>query len=141
MQEQTAAAQDVSLCLSRQEVLFKKMLEAIDHSEAIGRLTHTTTHHENRLNTHDALHADTKKTIESLQTLFTNQHITIVGSVGDLKKSVDAVIAHVNPMVTREEKLKAFILKWSLPTIFILLSIIFFGGYAATFGQVLKALL
>jgi hypothetical protein len=141
MQEQTDEAQDANICLSRQEVLFKKMLAAIDHSEAIGRLTHATTQHEKRINSLEVANTDTKEAVESLRTFFLNQNLTIVDSVGDLKKSVDAVIAHVTPMVNREEKLKAFVLKWSLPTIFILLSVIFFGGYAATLGQFVKAVI
>lgn len=130
MQERTDEALDANQCLSRQEVLFKKMLAAIDHSEAIGRLTHTATQHEKRINHLEVSHTDSKQAVESL-----------IVSVGDLKNSVDAVIAHVKPMVSREERAKAFILKWSIPTILLLLGVIMFGGYATQLGQFAKALL
>lgn len=62
---------------------------------------------------------------------------------GGLKKSVDAMMAHVTPMVAREEKAKAFILKWSIPTIGVLLltiiAIVWFGDYAAEIGEFVKA--
>jgi len=141
MLERTGDTQDANQCLSRQEILFNKMLDAIDHREEIAKLTHTTALHERRINTLEVAHNGTVKAIDDLKQFFVNQDTVIAESVGDLKRSVDAVIAHVTPMVSREEKLKAFILKWSLPIIFILLSIIFFGGYAATLGQFVKAVI
>ena len=143
MQEQTDEAQSANQCLSRQEVLFKKMLAAIDHSEVIGRLSHTAAQHEKRLDSLEIAQSDTVKAVEGLKQFFLNQDMVIVESVGDLKKSVDAVIAHVTPMVAREEKAKAFILKWSIPTIGILLltiiAIVWFGDYAAEIGEFVKA--
>lgn len=144
MLEQIGDAQDADLCLSRQEVLFKKMLAAIDHSEAIGHLKHAANQHEKRINNLEVSHNDTKEAVEGLKQFFLNQDMVIVDSVGELKRSVDAVIAHVNPMVDREEKIKKFILRWSIPIIlglvFLLIIILFFGDHAAQFGEFLKAI-
>lgn len=135
-------------CTDKQEYFVKSVQELLKIALDNNDLRHQVAQHDKRLTAHDSrimvvevAQLDSKEAVESLRSFFLNQNMTIVDSVGDLKSSVDAMMAHVTPMVKREEKLKAFILKWSLPTIFILLSIIFFGGYAATLGQFVKAVI
>ncbi len=135
-------------CTDKQEVFVKSVQELLKIALDNNDLRHQVAQHDKRLTAHDSrfmaievAQLDSKEAVESLRSFFLNQNMTIVDSVGELKTSVDAMMAHVTPMVNREERLKAFILKWSLPTIFILLSIIFFGGYAATLGQFVKAVI
>jgi len=108
------------------------MLDAIDHREEIAKLTYASKNHETRINTLEVAHTDSKQAFELL-----------IVSVGELKTSVDAVIAHVKPMVDREEKAKSFILKWSIPTIGVLLltiiAIVWLGDYATEIGEFVKA--
>lgn len=135
-------------CTDKQEYFVRSVQELLKIALDNNDLRHQVAQHDKRLTAHDSrimvvevAQLDSKEAVESLRSFFLNQNMTIVDSVGDLKSSVDAMMAHVTPMVNREERLKAFILKWSLPTIFILLSIIFFGGYAATLGQFVKAVI
>ena len=122
-------------CISGQERLvmeaFNTMVEVRLFSQKLSELSE-------KVDRNDKKHTDA---ISDLRKFFLDQNMVVVDSVGDLKKSVDAMMAHVTPMVNREEKLKSFILKWSIPTILVLLGVILFGGYAAQLGQFAKALL
>lgn len=122
-------------CISGQERLvmeaFNTMVEVRLFSQKLSELSE-------KVDRNDKKHTDA---ISDLRKFFLDQNMVVVDSVGDLKKSVDAMMAHVTPMVNREEKLKSFILKWSIPTILVLLGVILFGGYAAQLGQFVKALL
>ena len=122
-------------CISGQERLvmeaFNTMVEVRLFSQKLSELSE-------KVDRNDKKHTDA---IGDLRKFFLDQNMVVVESVGDLKKSVDAVIAHVTPMVDREEKAKSFILKWSIPTILALLAVIMFGGYATELGQFVKAIL
>jgi len=136
MQESTEDRQK-SECISGQEQF---VMEALKMMFDVRMLSEKITNLDNKVEANDKKHA---AAITELRTFFVDQNLVVVDSVGDLKKSVDAVIAHVNPMVAREEKAKSFILKWSIPTICALLltiiCIVWFGDYATEIGEFVKA--
>ena len=101
-------------------------------------LSEKITNLDNKVEANDKKHA---AAITELRTFFVDQNLVVVDSVGDLKKSIDAVISHVNPMVDREEKVKKLILKWSLPIIGVLLAVIIWGDKASILLDILKAAL
>ena len=124
-------------CISGQERLvmeaFNTMVEVRLFSQKLYELSE-------KVDRNDKKHTDA---IGDLRKFFLDQNMVVVDSVGDLKKSVDAMMAHVTPMVAREEKAKAFILKWSIPTIGVLLltiiAIVWLGDYATEIGEFVKA--
>ena len=124
-------------CISGQERFvmeaFNTMVEVRLFSQKLSELSE-------KVDRNDKKHTDA---ISDLRKFFLDQNMVVVDSVGDLKKSVDAMMAHVTPMVNREEKVKSFILKWSIPTICSLLlaivCIVYFGDHAAEIGEFVKA--
>lgn len=134
MQESTEDRQK-SECISGQEQF---VMEALKMMFDVRMLSEKITNLDNKVEANDKKHA---AAITELRTFFIDQNLVVVDSVGELKKSIDAVIAHVNPMVDREEKFKKLILKWSIPTIGLLLAIIIWGDKASILLDILKAAL
>lgn len=124
-------------CISGQERLvmeaFNTMVEVRLFSQKLSELSE-------KVDRNDKKHTDS---LNELRKFFMDQNMVVVDSVGELKISVDAMMAHVTPMVNREEKVKSFILKWSIPTICSLLlaivCIVYFGDHAAEIGEFVKA--
>jgi len=134
MQESTEDRQK-SECISGQEQF---VMEALKMMFDVRMLSEKITNLDNKVEANDKKHA---ASITELRKFFIDQNLVVVDSVGDLKKSIDAVIAHVNPMVDREEKVKKLILKWSLPTIGVLLAVIIWGDKASVLLDILKVAL
>lgn len=134
MQESTEDRQK-SECISGQEQF---VMEALKMMFDVRMLSEKITNLDNKVEANDKKHA---AAITELRTFFVDQNLVVVDSVGDLKKSIDAVISHVNPMVDREEKVKKLILKWSLPIIGVLLAVIIWGDKASILLDILKAAL
>jgi len=97
MQESTEDRQK-SECISGQEQF---VMEALKMMFDVRMLSEKITNLDNKVEANDKKHA---AAITELRTFFVDQNLVVVDSVGELKKSIDAVIAHVNPMVDREEK-------------------------------------
>jgi len=135
MQESTEDRIRISDCISGQEQFVIKALEMMFDvrmlSEKISSL-------DVKVDTNDKKHS---AAINELRNFFVDQNLVVVHSVGELKKSIDAISGQLEPIVTRENKAKQFILKWAIPTILVLLGVIFFGGYAVELGQFVKAVL
>lgn len=134
MQESTEDRQK-SECISGQEQF---VMEALKMMFDVRMLSEKISNLDAKVDTNDKKHT---AAIGELRKFFVDQNLVVVDSVGELKKSIDTISGQLEPIITRENKAKQFILKWSIPTIFVLLGVIMFGGYATQLGQFVKAVL
>jgi len=134
MQESTEDRQKTP-CISGQEQF---VMEALKMMFDVRMLSEKISNLDTKVEANDKKHA---AAINELRTFFVDQNLVVVDSVAELKVSIDAISGQLEPIVSRENKAKQFILKWSIPVIFALLGVIFFGDYATQFGQFLKALI
>jgi hypothetical protein len=134
MRESTEERQK-SECISGQEQF---VMEALKMMFDVRMLSEKISNLDSKVDTNDKKHT---AAIGELRSFFIDQNLVVVDSVGELKKSIDAISGQLEPIVSRENKAKQFILKWSIPTILVLLSVILFGGYATELGQFVKAIL
>lgn len=134
MQESTDERQK-SECISGQEQF---VMEALKMMFDVRMLSEKISNLDSKVDANDKKHT---AAIGELRKFFVDQNLVVVDSVGDLKKSIDAISGQLEPIVSRENKAKQFILKWSIHTILGLLGVIFFGGYAKQLGQFFKAVL
>jgi len=134
MQESTEDRQK-SECISGQEQF---VMEALKMMFDVRMLSEKISNLDSKVDTNDKKHT---AAIGELRKFFVDQNLVVVDSVGELKKSIDAISGQLEPIVSRENKAKQFILKWSIPTVLVLLGVILFGGYATQLGQFVKAVL
>jgi len=113
-------------------------MEALKMMFDVRMLSEKISNLDAKVDTNDKKHS---ASIIELRNFFIDQNLVVVDSVGELKKSIDAISGQLEPIVSRENKAKNFILKWSIPTILVLLCVILFGGYATQLGQFVKAVL
>jgi len=113
-------------------------MEALKMMFDVRMLSEKISNLDAKVDTNDKKHS---AAIIELRNFFIDQNLVVVDSVGELKKSIDAISGQLEPIVSRENKAKHFILKWSIPTILVLLCVILFGGYATQLGQFVKAVL
>jgi phage-related protein len=134
MQESTEDRQK-SECISGQEQF---VMEALKMMFDVRMLSEKISNLDAKVDTNDKKHT---AAIGELRKFFVDQNLVVVDSVGELKKSIDTISGQLEPIITRENKAKQFILRWSIPTILGLLGVIMFGGYATELGQFVKAVL
>jgi len=134
MQESTEDRQKTP-CISGQEQF---VMEALKMMFDVRMLSEKISNLDTKVEANDKKHA---AAINELRTFFVDQNLVVVDSVAELKVSIDAISGQLEPIVSRENKAKQFILKWSIPVILALLVVIFFGDYATQFGQFVKALI
>jgi len=133
MQESTEDRHRKLECISGQEQF---VIEALKMMLDVRMLSEKITGLDAKVDANDKKHT---ASITDLRTFFIDQNLEVVHSVCDLKKSIDAISGQLEPIIERENKAKKFILKWSVPTIMVLLSIIVFGGRATELGEFVKA--
>jgi len=122
-------------CISGQERLVVELFDAIVDVKLLGKKMSDL---DAKVDQNDKKHT---AAITDLREFFLNQNMVVVDSVGELKTAIYAMSQQLEPIVTRENKAKQFILKWSIPTILALLGVIMFGDYATELGQFVKAVL
>lgn len=134
MQEETGENRHgKTQCINGQEAMVSAMLENFVDYKFLRKEIYDLTA---KVDINDKKHT---AAIDDLRKFFVDQNLVIVDSVGELKISIDAISKQLEPLVSREEKAKLFILKWSLPIIGFLLAIIAFGDKAKVLIDIFKA--
>ena len=134
MPDQTEERQKTP-CISGQERLVVELFDAIVDVKLLGKKMSDL---DAKVDQNDKKHT---AAITDLREFFLNQNLVVVDSVGELKKSIDTMSEQLTPIVSRENKIKQFILRWSIPAIVFLLLVNIFGGHASDLGAFFKALL
>lgn len=132
MQDSTEDRQKTS-CISGQERLVVELFDAIVDVKLLGKKMSDL---DAKVDQNDKKHT---AAITDLREFFLNQNLVVVDSVSELKKSIDGMSLQLSPIISRENKIKQLILKWSIPIIIFLLVINIYSGHAAELGSFFKA--
>jgi hypothetical protein len=122
-----------SECISAQEKLVKSLVEAVVDSKVLNK---KMTELAKTVDAHDRKHTEA---IDNLRQFVTAQNAALLGRSDEIRESIKDISIKLDPLIKREEKVKLFILKWAVPTIILLLFVIFMGDKVKVLLEVLKA--